>query len=142
MRQYFSSSSRPSPADRNPATLGVTSQVVGTGPHGATQRQLYTCPASRKASVYSVMNNWMRVTAAAPVGVVESYWRLNAAGAVNARLTQIYTLQNAVGDFQNAPSNGSVTLLAAETISLVTQDSSTGGTCTYTNAYVLGEYDA
>lgn len=142
MRSYQAAGSRATPYDRNPSTIGVASQVVATAPHGATQRQLYTTPAARKALVESIMNNWMRVTAAAPVGVVESYWRINAPGAVNARLSQIYTLQNAIGDFQNSPSNGQISLLPAETLSLVTSDAGTGGTCTYTNSYVVGEYDA
>lgn len=142
MRQFEGTRGGASPTDRNPLTVGVTSQVIGAAPHGATQRQLYTTPASRKALVSSLLNNVLRLTAAAPVGIVESYWRINAPSAVNARATQIYSLANVVGDSINAPSNGQFNLLAAETLSLVTSDAGTGGTCTYTNAYILSEYDA
>lgn len=142
MRSFQAASARATPGDRNPATIGTVSVVTAVAPHGATQRILYTVPANRKCLITAFQVYFERLTVAAPVGQVEYYVRINAAAAVNVRLSQITALTNNIGDFRQQSNSPQLNLLATESISTVSSDASTGGTGFYSAGFAGTEYDA
>lgn len=133
---------RLAPTDRIFSLVGGVAQNIAIAPHGAVQRALYTTPTGKKFTAAHHCLSFCRNTAAAPVGAVELFSRVNSASAINARLSQIYCIDNTVGFERELSVLHAFTLQAAETFSIVDADSSTGGTCTYTIGYAGNEYDA
>lgn len=142
MRQYNGPSARPLPVDRNLVAFGANIQLLATAPHAATQRQVYTAPANKKVIVWNLVADAIRVTVAAPVGLMEMYWRMNATNAVNARIIELTQIDNTVGANRGVTAFNAFDLQATESASVVTADGSTGGTYNYNVAYTVGEYDA
>lgn len=138
MRLYNSFSGRPANYDRNPTVIGNQNLgTIGVAPHTATNVWTYTVPAGRKASVEAGSNSVERVTAAAPVGAVQSWL-----GGAPPYADFISTLLNNVGSRIDHVLAGAVLLVAGNTFSGGSFDGSTGGTVMYVQTFQGTEFDA
>lgn len=139
VNQVQKSYARPEWFDRNPLPTAIGFHASGVAPHGNTVRATYTCPASRKAWISSIFFNVVRLTAAAPAGEVILQAEAPTAG-VSAAI--IVLGSNGVGDRASDGFGQSITLRAADIVRIITQDTSTGGTCRYDEDVAILEYDA
>jgi hypothetical protein len=131
-------SGRPMYYDRNPTVPSITADTAALAPAGATARTTYTVPTARKFKLDALWLMMHRVTVGAPVGQY----------AVSVTITgllfvhKVTSLNNAVDAISELNLNATLDILAAGTLSVTTQDASTGGTVDY-HGYLNGiEYDA
>lgn len=130
---------RPQWFDRNPLPASIGFHASAVAPHGNTVRATYTVPASRKAWIASIFFNVVRLTVAAPAGEVILQAEAPTAGTSAAI---IVLGSNGVGDRASDGFGQSITLLATQIVRVITQDTSTGGTCRYDEDVQITEYDA
>lgn len=124
-------------SDRNPVDVSFTYNADGVAPHAAVVRSTYTVPATRKATIFYINAQVVRATAAAPVGDVRAFVRINGFICSYPRL-----LTNVVGDTSRVSVGTSVLLLANDVVDLWTEDTSTGGTVHYQGTVRVTRFDA
>lgn len=142
MRQYHNAAARPSPADRNQVTSANQYVGVNIAPHAPTQRVIYTVPAAKRTLVAFASCEMLRITAAAPVGLYQSFARVITIAVGNGRMINLQSLDNNVGARAQNNIGQNITLLPTETLDLITGDAGTGGTVNYAVSYGAQEYDA
>lgn len=125
--------------DRSPAQKFMNYEGIAVAPHAEIQRDLYTCPAGKRAKVMGVSLTALRVTAAAPVGLVKVTLR-HTSGGITRDIQYAAMLKNNVGDSCDVHLGELVWLETADEIRLETSDLSTGGTVTYLASVSICEY--
>lgn len=121
---------RPAIYDRAPSGQALGSDVTGVGPHGVTQRFTRTIPAGQRAVLQAAFLNIIRLTAAAPVGLVQAYV-IATIQSVTTKPLNLWMLTNGVGDTQHESWSGELYLNAGDQIAGFTTDAGTGGTLNY-----------
>lgn len=124
--------------DRNLSVTQIQYVANGVGPHGLTLRATYTCPSGRKASLVAASVIVLRVTAAAPVGIVDAF----VLPGGTARLPHAHFLDNNVGAYYQNTIGFLGILSAGEIVRIYTADGSTGGTLDYRIDCLINEFDA
>lgn len=116
--------------DRSPVGQALSYTADGVAPHGVTTRFTRTVPAGMRAVLQSAAATLLRVTAAAPVGLLEVTVTATVAAAP-VRVVDLLLLTNAVGDTQRDVWSGELLLGAGDVLSGTSADASTGGTVDY-----------
>ena len=131
------SGQRQQPRDRNISLGGGYWGSTDLAPHELTTRVSYTVPTGRKAEVTCSMNHVVRMTAAGTLGTAGSY---NSDPTTIITYCSIY--DNTPGVTDKMVINKCVVRLAGDTISALSWDDSTGGTCLHMMGFEVMEYDA
>jgi len=124
--------------DRNPINRTVNVYLPGIGPHGGTQRWLYTCPANRKALVHRVFGRVIRRTAAANPFDAE----IEVYHDGNGPFLRAVIWTNAVNDQDSQTLTALAYVGPGGTLQALSYDNSVGGTVDYEMTYSLTEFDA
>lgn len=143
MAQIGQTGLRKDPSDRNksnPGEIHIVNSAVG--PHAETVRISYTVPSNRKARIAFAQCIISRVTAAAPVGLAESFVAIAPNGLGNRHAAEAFLATNGVGDRDRLDFHGDEVLNSADKWQHETVDTSTGGTVTYISTSLIDEYDA
>ena len=122
--------------DRNPLTVVQSEFKQGQIPPGPGGALSYTVPASRKFMVQSLHMSLTRITVAAPVGLVQQFWRVNGTFILYNEL-----ITNGVGDFRSEAAMGTMMLCEGDVLTNLWQDNSTGGTINYMFCFEGIEFD-
>lgn len=125
--------------DRIPLQKFINYEGLGIAPHGETQRDLYSVPTGRRARVTSISLLAVRITVAAPVGLVKATLRVTS-GAVTRDVQYAVMLDNNVGGRCEVHIGESLWLESNDELRLMTTDLSTGGTVTYYLTAMICEY--
>lgn len=141
MRAQHLQQTRPAWYDRSPLTIGLLYQDNGIPPHAQTQRVTYTAPANRKALLEASTTICLRLTAAAPVGLVRMSIAGTYDGATGAWQPAAIMLDNAVGALGGFSQSQQSILQPGNNVRGFTEDQSTGGTVQYIVTAKLTEYD-
>jgi hypothetical protein len=125
------SSARPVYYDRNPTTTSISYVAGSVAPHAETQRAVTTIASGKKAFVDSVSLSSVRTTAATVVSIQYTFAAYGAGGGAGTPFLIRPMFNNTVGAEGIITLGGSVAAFASDTLSLYTQDASTGGTYNY-----------
>jgi len=128
--------------DRNPYHRFQSFQNNNTAPHAITDRWSYTVPAGKKAFVEAGQTYARRVTAAAPVGLVQVTISIQPSGAGVAILLVSQIITNNVGDGDHAEIGSGPVLYPGDLIKGTTYDGSTAGTINLNVTSEITEFDA
>lgn len=142
MNLFQTSTARPVAIDRNPTDRGAYFVNAGTAPHGSTVRVTYTVPAGKKFFLSYIQSDYLRETAAAPVGLTEIFALVVTPLPQNTVPFRIMSLDNNVGAVRSAILQPGLNASAGSVISITTSDASTGGTAKYSCSFHGIEYDA
>lgn len=133
---------RPAYYDRN-ATSQTIQYVADIAPHGTTLRATYTTPAGKKAYIEAAAV-YMRCSSA-PTAAGRNFAIVRVTDA-SANLIEICRIdKNAntvVGNSYAVTSTSMPTVYAGETITIYTNDASTGGTVDYVIGAKVTQFDA
>lgn len=124
--------------DRNPLEVNLSYNSANVAPHASTIRSTYTVPVGRKFLIDTARVLAMVETVATGRGRPGIYVQLSS----NLYVVFALLLTNLVGDSKNEIIGSGITLLAGDTVSLITSDNSTGGSLTYVGSLHGVEYDA
>jgi len=123
--------------DRNPVPNMIAYRANGVAPHTVTIRASYTVPAGKKAMVVFSSAMIMRATAATTVGRVHGN-----AGTPTAGTFDCYHKNNTVDSMVTVQNAEMIVVGAGITLSITTEDLSTGGTMDYDLSVIYIEFDA
>lgn len=143
MSELGQSFSRQAIWDRNPNTLNPGNQynAQAVAPHGATTRWTYTVPSNFRTMVSSIFAQFMRITAAAPVGRLSAGVQYTASGGAGEFMLRGVCLTNVIGDKDSQSWHGDMVMLAGDNLLGTTSDAGTGGTVDYTVSWQGVEFN-
>jgi hypothetical protein len=133
---------RPNWYDRNPAERGFTANILAVAPHGSTSRFLYTVPAAKKFILEFAQTSIWRDTVAAPVGLWNAAVSTLGSTGAGAQTPIAISTSNVLLFRIDLALSYQAIFLPTGTVSLIDQDTSTGGTCSFISVCKGTEYDA
>jgi hypothetical protein len=111
-------------------------EAVAVAPHGTTTRATYTTPTGRQAMIATGGGTVTRQTAGGAIGLV----RARIVPGIN-HLWSVTMWNNAVSALTHGDVPAGGIALAGGTISLTTDDTTTGGTVAYNLGFQIVEFD-
>jgi hypothetical protein len=127
--------------DRNPSQMPKSYYTIAIAPHIATERWSYTVPSGRLAFMESLIGQVMRVSAATSMAYAEVDFYLTPSGGSKTWIWGALIYDNTVGKKDSQMMGQSMMLLTGDKITCETYDGSTGGTCMYSGATKITEFD-
>jgi len=128
--------------DRNPYHRFQSYMNNNTAPHGVTTRWTYTVPTGKKAFVEGAQTYIHRITAAAPVGLVQVVIYVTPSGGGMSAFLLSQLITNNVGDKDHTEIGGGPVLYPGDAIEGQTSDVSTGGTTNLNITTEITEFNA
>lgn len=141
MPRWFASEqvARPFYFDRNPSMRTIAFQAA-PGPHGVTQRAVYTVPAGKKAFVEVTFTETVRSSAAGVVGEYASQAQFLT--PVTGLISRSVSYDNAPGATKSTSVASVGFMPAAGQVALYSYDGSSSGVVIFTGTVKLTEFDA
>lgn len=124
-----------------PLKVAKNYSALGVGPHGITNRWVYTVPAGRFAILEGMGAALSRSTAPGALGHAQAGAQVGPATGGLARLSVIMLDSAAVGANGQAAWGASAKLIAGDQAIGYTLDVSVGGTINYDVSLLATEYD-
>ncbi len=128
--------------DRNPLDVSINWTLNGAIPHVNTLRASYTVPANRSAFLTGINGEMRRITPATGTGYHRMQYKIDpVAGGLRAFL-QLTGRGEAEDDGVFLMLSPQMILVAGDTVTIYSTDTSPDGVVAYEASFVISEFDA